>query len=34
MRVFAYGDFVGDIAQRHGVQHVRTHQELAEVLRA
>ncbi|MDF3065057.1 MAG: sugar transferase [Polyangiaceae bacterium] len=33
MRVLAYGDFVGNVAQRHGVPHVRTHRELADVLR-
>jgi HAD superfamily hydrolase (TIGR01509 family) len=33
MRVFAYGDFVGDVAQRYGVPHVRTYRELSDVLR-
>lgn len=33
MRVFAYGDFVGEVARRYGVQHVRAHGELADALR-
>lgn len=34
MRVFAYGDLVGEIAERYRVRHVRTHRELSELLRA
>ncbi len=34
MRVLAYGDFVADVAQRYGVQHVRTHRELATIFLA
>lgn len=32
MRVLAYGDFVADVAARYGVEHVRTHAALRQLL--